>query len=92
MDRKDLMKKLISINEISLSLGRIKRHVVLYNGLPVLISDDALTSGINLSYISTRDDVYLGLPEELLSMEMKRVIEKRKPLNTITVIKQADSQ
>lgn len=77
-DKKELMKKLIAINEMSLSLGRIKRHVVLYNGLPLLISNDALTSGINLSYISTRDDTYLNLPDELLSMEMKRVIEKRK--------------
>lgn len=82
MNRKELMKKLIAINEISLSLGRIKRHVVLYNELPLLISDDALTSGINLSYISTRDDVYLNLPEELLSMEMRRVIEKAKHINT----------
>ncbi len=86
MDRKELTKKLISIRDISLSLGRKKRHIVLYDGLPLLISDDALTSGINLSYISTRDDVYLNLPEELLSMEMKRVIEKRK-----TVAKQINS-
>lgn len=75
MDTKELMKKVISIKEASAAVGR-KRHIVFFNGLPVLISDDALKTGINSTFLSSRDEVYLGLPEELWGIEMKRLKAK----------------
>ena len=89
MDKRELMKKIIFIKEASTAVGR-KRHIVFYNGLPILISNDALKTGINSTYISSRDESYLDLPEELLGIEMKRA--KAITINTVTVIRQVDSQ
>jgi len=71
-----ILDKLLQFIETGKSIGRQPYYIVDFLGNPLLIRKNDLISSISRTYSATRDNIYLELPDELLSKELKRVKDK----------------
>lgn len=80
---KELLKQLIDIIKYKQSQDNVPRYIVWYNGCPIILNHNQLTSAINTSYICTHNEKYFELPKELHTIQMKRSKQKLEALQSI---------
>ena len=73
---KQLLEKLLKFIDLNKILGRQPYYIIYYNEIPLLMRKNDLISSISRTYSTTRNNIYLEIPEELLSKELKRAKDK----------------